>query len=315
MKPGLAILAALALVPAILLPASLDYLLFPATRILVFALAAISLDLILGVGGLVSFGQAAFMGIGAYAIGIAASYGLTEGLLTIPLAMAAAALFALATGAIALRTTGVYFIMITLAFGQMAFFTASSLAPYGGDDGMTLPARTTWLGWPGFDNRTILYYAALLALALALLALTRLARSRFGRVLRGASTAPRRIQSLGYDPYAHRLAAYTIAGALSGLAGALLANATEFVSPAYMAWQRSGDLLIMVILGGAGSLYGAILGTIAYLALADLLAAWTEHWRIILGPLLVLAVLSGPGGLARFRAPGWRAQARKPKTR
>ncbi len=287
-----AVLATLALLPAALAMAGLSYLLFPATRIVVYALAAISLDLILGFGGMVSFGQAACMGVGAYVAGIAAASGMTEALAVLPLAMAAAGLFALVTGAIALRTSGVYFIMITLAFGQMAFFAAGSLAQYGGDDGMTLDARLSVLGWHGLEQRVVFYYAVLLVLAVVVLLLRRVVRARFGRVLRGGMAAPARMQALGFNIYAYRLVAYVAAGAIAGLSGALLAETAEFVSPAYMTWQRSGDLLIMVLLGGAGTLVGPVVGAVAYLALADLLGGITEHWRIVLGPLLVLAVLA-----------------------
>ncbi len=277
---------------AVVLPALHgEFLLFPATRIVVYAIAAVALDFVLGFGGLVSFGHAAFIGIGAYTLGIAAVHDVTDAAITLPLAAVTAGAFALVTGAIALRTSGVYFIMITLAFGQMAFFTAGSLAQYGGDDGLTLPGHSTLFGTAVLEDRLGLYYACLAVLAAALLLLGRAVRSRFGRVLRGARDAPERMRALGYDPYPYRLLAYTVSGAVTGVAGALLAELTQFAAPAYMAWPRSGDLMVAVILGGAATLWGPVLGTLGYLALSDWLADWTEHWRIVLGPLLVLAVL------------------------
>ena len=287
----LAILALLAALPFGLQALHADFLLFPAARIVVYAIAAVALDFVLGFGGLVSFGHAAFLGIGAYAVGIASVNGITDLALTIPIAAVAAGAFALVTGAIGLRTGGVYFIMITLAFGQMAFFTAGSLAQYGGDDGLTLPGPSTLFGTAVLEDRLGFYYAALACLAAVLLGLGRTVRSRFGRVLRGCRDAPDRMRALGYGPYPYRLLAYTVSGALTGVAGALLAELTQFVSPATMAWPRSGDLLVAVILGGAGTLWGPVLGMAGYLALSDLLAEWTEHWRVVLGPLLVLAVL------------------------
>ena len=286
------VLAALAALPAVLSALGWGYLLFPATRIVVYAVAAVALDFILGFGGLVSFGHAAFMGLGAYAVGIAAVNGVTEAAFAYPIAAMVGAVFALVTGAIALRTSGVYFIMITLAFGQMAFFTASSLSQYGGDDGLTLPDHSTLFGTGALASRVGLYYVAWGVLAVVLLGLGQVVRSRFGRVLRGCRDAPERMRALGYDPLPFRLLAYVISGAITALAGALLAELTQFAAPAYMAWPRSGDLLVAVILGGAGTLGGPVVGTVAYLALSDWLAVWTEHWRIVVGPLLVLAVIA-----------------------
>ena len=285
------LLAGFALAPPAFHALHADFLLFPATRIVVYAVAAVALDFVLGFGGLVSFGHAAFVGIGAYTLGIAGVNDVTEAAVTIPLAAGVAGAFALVTGAIGLRTGGVYFIMITLAFGQMAFFTAGSLAQYGGDDGLTLPGHSTLFGTALLDDRTGLYYAALACLAAVLLGVGVVVRSRFGRVLRGCRYAPDRMRALGYGPYPYRLLAYTVSGALAGVAGALLAELTQFASPAYMAWPRSGDLLVAVILGGAGTLWGPVLGTLGYLALSDWLAEWTDHWPALLGPLLVGAVL------------------------
>jgi branched-chain amino acid transport system permease protein len=294
--PGLifGILAALP-VAAMLVPE--NYLLALGTRIMIFAIAAVALDLIVGYGALVSFGHAAFIGLGAYAVGILAAHGIGDVLISLPTAVAAAVLFALATGAVSLRTKGVYFIMITLAFGQMIFFTASSLAPYGGDDGLTIATRNTLLGIPLFKNPRVLYYLVLAALAGTFFLCRAIVGSRFGRVLRGAKENATRMATLGFEVYRFQLVAYAISGALCGLAGFLLANANDFVSPAYMSWQRSGELIIMVLLGGIGTLYGAIIGAAAYLLIAEFLSQWTEYWQVFFGPLLVLVVLFGRGGL------------------
>lgn len=298
MKPALAIFAALAVLPAVFHAIGESFFLVNATRIVILALAALSLDLILGYGGLVSFGHAAFLGIGAYAVAILASLGIDDLLPQLVAAVLAASVFALVTGAISLRTRGVYFIMITLAFGQMAFFLMVSLSAYGGDNGMSLPSRSTLFGRPLLQGDTGLYYAALLALLLAFALLHRVVLSRFGRVLRGSRDNPVRMQAIGLAPFRYRLAAYVMAGAVAGVAGVLLANQAGFVSPAYMTWQRSGELIVMVVLGGQGTLTGAIGGAIVFLLLEDGLAQFSEHWRLGLGALLVLLVLFGRGGLA-----------------
>ena len=274
-----------------------SYLLSLVTRVMIFSIAALSLDLLVGYGALVSFGHAAFMGIGAYAVGILASHGFGDALVSVPIALAASALFAWLTGIVCLRTRGVYFIMITLAFGQMAFFTASSLAPYGGDDGLTLQARSTIAGLDLLSSDRALYYATLLCLIAVYVFCRSLVTSRFGRVFRGARENATRMTTLGYDVYRYQLVAYVLAGMIAGLSGFLLANATNFVAPAYMSWQRSGELLIMIILGGLGSLNGAIVGTAAFLLLEEWLAGFTEHWKMIFGPFLVLVVVFVPGGL------------------
>ncbi|MGH6815264.1 MAG: branched-chain amino acid ABC transporter permease [Hyphomicrobiaceae bacterium] len=274
-----------------------SYVLSLVARVMIFAIAALALDLIVGYGALVSFGHAAFIGLGAYAAGILSAHGIADALISLPAGLAASALFAFATGLVCLRTHGVYFIMITLAFGQMAYFTASSLAPYGGDDGLTIAARNTIAGFAVLKNDRVFYYAVFACLLGTYLLCRALVASRFGRVLRGAKENPTRMAALGYDVYRFRLVAYTISGTLAGLSGVLLANATEFVSPAYMSWQRSGELIIMVLLGGLGTLHGAIIGTATYLLLEVRLARITEHWKMIFGPFLVLVVLFARGGL------------------
>ena len=294
------LLVLLAAVPAVANAADMGFATSLVTRIMIYAIAALSLDLILGYGAMVSFGHAAFVGIGAYAVGIASAHDLWDATLTFPIAVVAAGLFALATGAISLRTRGVYFIMITLAFGQMAYFTASSLSDYGGDDGLTMWGRSKLLGTTPFEDDTAFYYIVLGCLAGCFLFARAMVGSRFGRVIAGVRESRLRMQAVGFNPYAYQLVAYVVAGMMAGLAGALLANHAEFVSPSYMSWQRSGDLIIMVVLGGMGTLHGAVLGAVAYLALEEMLSHVTEHWRVIFGPLLILMVLFARGGLGRL---------------
>ena len=209
------------------------YVLSILTRLMIFALAALSLDLILGYGGLISFGHAAFLGIGAYSVGILTSHGVGDVLVHLATALAVSALVALVVGALSLRTQGVYFIMITLAFGQMLFFLATSLAAYGGDDGMTLPSRSLVFGRDLLGSDRVFYYVVFACLLLAYLLCRAVVGSRFGRVLRGSRENPVRMQALGFNPLAFQLTAFVVAGMLCGVAGFLLANHTEFVSPAY----------------------------------------------------------------------------------
>ena len=289
------------------------YVLSLLTRVMVFGIAAMSLDLILGYGALVSFGHAAFLGIGAYSVGILASHGIDEALVQVPVALAASAAFALVTGAISLRTKGVYFIMITLAFGQMLFFLATSLAAYGGDDGLTLASRSLVAGTGLIESDTAFYWLSLLCLLSTYVLARAIVASRFGRVLRGAKENPVRMEAIGFHPFRYQLAAYVISGMMAGLAGCLMANQAEFVSPAFMTWQRSGELIFMVVLGGLGSLHGAIIGAALFLLLEEFLpeilhaasfmmdagfrAHLAENWKMVFGPLLILIVVFARGGI------------------
>jgi branched-chain amino acid transport system permease protein len=291
------IFIALAAVPLVAIYGAQTYVLDLFSRIMIFAIAAIALDFLIGYGGLISFGHAAFVGLGAYAVGILSVHGFTDALIALPVALAASALFALATGAVCLRTQGVYFIMITLAFSQMVFFTASSLAPYGGDDGLTVRARDTIAGFALMRDPRSFYYIVFACLVVTYLLCRALIASRFGRVFCGARENPIRMASIGYNIFRYQLVAYVIAGAFGGLSGFLLANAAEFVSPAYMSWQRSGELVIMVLLGGTGTLYGAVMGAAVFVLAEEWLSGLTEHWKMIFGPLLVLIVLFARGGL------------------
>ncbi|GAU80786.1 branched-chain amino acid transport system permease protein LivM [Bosea sp. BIWAKO-01] len=294
--------AALALAPVAVSLGVPPHWLSLLTRAMIFAIAALSLDLILGVGGLVSFGHAAFIGIGAYVTGIMITEGRTETLLILPVLLVVCAIFAAVTGAVSLRTRGVAFIMITLAFGQMVFFLAQALSAYGGDDGLTLYARSTVAGFDIAASRTGFFYIVLGALIGCYGLVRIIVASRFGRVLRAARENATRVTVTGYDVGRVRLIAYVISGMIAGLSGFFLANQTEFVSPAFMSWQRSGELIFMVVLGGVGSLHGAIIGALAFLFAEDVLAGITEHWKAIFGPLIVLFVLFTRGGIVGILA-------------
>lgn len=267
------------------------------TRVMIFAIAALSLDLILGYGGMASFGHACYLGIGAYAVGILGYYGIENGFIQFAVAIAASALTALFIGAISLRTSGVSFVMITLAFAQMLYFLAISVNTYGGDDGMSLARPSQFGGVIELDSPYTLYYLVFALLLIFFWILSRLVQSRFGMVLRGAKSNPRRMTAIGFPIFRYRLAAFVISAAMCGVAGALLANQLLFVSPAIMHWTRSGEVMMMVILGGFGSLFGPILGAAIYLLLEHELSGLTAHWLIIMGPLLILAVLFAKNGV------------------
>ncbi|MEL6766348.1 MAG: branched-chain amino acid ABC transporter permease [Pseudomonadota bacterium] len=268
-----------------------------AMKAMILAIAAISLDILIGQAGLVSLGHAAFIGLGAYVTGISLEEGLYDSATILGLVIAASALFALVTGAISLRTSGVYFIMITLAFGQMLFFAASSLSQYGGDDGLTLWSTSELFGTGLLQDDTGLFAVILATLALVWGFAGLMSAARFGRVLRAAKEAPVRTETLGFEIFRFRLAAYVIAGVIAGIAGFLLAHQAEFVSPAAAAWQRSGDLIIMVLIGGLGTRSGPLLGALLFVALEEGLSLVLHEWRLLFGPLLVLLVLFARGGL------------------
>ncbi len=299
------------LLPQLLDFFGLQYLLSLATRALIYGLAAASLNLILGYGGLVSLGHAAFMGIGGYTAGIllyhvqgaspilgllppASFWG--SGLVAWPLAMALAALFALVTGLVSLRTRGMHFIMITLAFAQMVYFFFTSLDVYGGSDGIALYGRNTLPGL-NLDNDQVFYYLCLGLLLVFLLVTHWLMHARFGRALLAGRENIVRLQALGIAPLGYQLSAYCLAGAVAGLAGALLVNQGEFVSPGMIHWTRSGELMVMVLVGGVARLFGPVLGAFVLLFLEEYLAMYTDHWMVIFGPFLILVVLFGRSGL------------------
>jgi branched-chain amino acid transport system permease protein len=266
------------------------------TRILILALAAVSLNLIMGYGGMVSFGHAAYLGLGGYAVGILAKEGVGSGFVQWPAAIAVSALFALVVGALSLRTRGVYFIMITLAFAQMVYYVAIGLDRYGGDDGLTINKRSQF-GAIDLNNKTLFYYLCFALLVAGIYLVSRLVNSRFGLVVQGARSNERRMRAIGFPVFRYKLTCFVIAGALCGLAGALLANHTNFISPAMMFWTRSGDLMVMVVLGGLATPFGPLIGTVTYLLLEEALSRVTEYPGLFLGPALLLVAIYLHGGI------------------
>jgi branched-chain amino acid transport system permease protein len=274
-------------------------------RIVIYALAASSLNLILGYGGMVSFGHALYFGLGAYAVGILAYHGIDNGWVHLAVAVCACATVALLTGAIALRTRGMAFIMITLAFAQMFFFLVLSLKQYGGDDGLTITQRSDFTPVLNLQYNTALYYIAWLLLVGFLYFTWRLVNSRFGMVLRGTRANERRMQSVGFPILRYRLTAYVVSACVCGVAGFLLANLAKFATPAYMAWTVSGELIVIVMLGGMGTVAGPLFGAVALLLFEELMPAWLgairpdwkEHWMLVLGIAIVLIVLLARRGI------------------
>jgi branched-chain amino acid transport system permease protein len=308
---AIALLVLLAAVPPLAAYFEAPFYLDLLRRVMIFGIAATSLNFILGYGGMVSFGHAAYLGIGAYAVGVLSYYGIHSGWLQWPLAIGASALVALAIGAISVRTSGIYFIMITLAFTQMLYYLGISIEEYGGDDGMRLPSRSQFPGLVDLADGTSFYYLVLVLLALSMLLIHRIVNSRFGRVLQAARSNEARTRAIGISPYPYRLAAFVISGALCGLAGALLVNHTAYLTPEFMNWTRSGELMFMVILGGIATGAGPLLGAAALLLLEDVLQGWsllpkavTEHWQLYLGIILVLVVLFAKRGLAGLLSGG-----------
>ena len=315
------IIVLVAAVAAVLLPFIATALAMPdlitlGTQIAIFAVAAVSLDLLIGYTGLSSFGHAAFFGLGAYVVGILAYYaaqdellfgfipGATQAWIVWPAAIGVSALAALLIGALVLRTRGVQFIMITLAFAEMLYFLFVSLKTYGGDDGLGF-RRRNGIPWINPRDDVAFYYVCLVALVLFLLLCRRIVRSRFGLVLQGIRQNERRIAAIGISTYRYKLVAFVIAGAGAGLAGALDANLMRFVSPDLLHWSTSGDMMVMVVVGGSGSLLGPVFGAMLMIALQSALSQWTEHWQIIMGPFLVLFILlvrKGVWGLLGGRA-------------
>ena len=291
------VVAVLALVPVYSALTGDGFALTLFTRVLILAIGAVSLNLIMGYGGMVSFGHAAYLGIGGYAVGILAKEGVDSGFVQWPAAIAASALYALVVGVLSLRTRGVYFIMITLAFAQMIYYVAIGLDRYGGDDGLTIYRRSQFAGLLDLNNKTLFYYLCFALLLASLYIVSRIVNSRFGLVIRGARSNERRMRAIGFPTFRYKLVCFVIAGAMCGLAGALLANHTNFISPALMHWTRSGDLIVMVVLGGLGSLFGPLIGAVVFLLLEEGLSRLTEYPDLILGPVLLLVAIYAHGGI------------------
>ena len=301
-----AAIAALAIVllavPVYAATADAAYTLTLFTRILVFALAAVGLNIALGFGGMVSFGHAMYMGLGAYMVLLMHGAGVDSGWLQLLAIGVVVGIVALAVGWIALRTRGIAFIMITLAFSQLFFFLFVSLSAYGGNEGMTLPQLSQFGAFS--DNATARYYAVLACLGAAVYGTHRIIGSRFGLVLRATRVNERRVEAVGTAALPYRLTAYVLSALVCAVAGFFLANLTGFVSPAYLAWTVSGELIVMVVLGGVGTVVGPVVGAVGLLLGEEVLKGWTEHWMMILGPLIVLMVLVLRGGLWGLVAGG-----------
>jgi branched-chain amino acid transport system permease protein len=258
-------------------------------RILVFVLAATGLNLALGYGGMVSFGHAMYIGLGAYSVAILTLMGLHSGWLHLVTALAISGLVAIPVGWVALRTQGIAFIMITLAFAQLFFYIFISLKNFGGDDGVSLSQVSNF--GPLTGNIYALYLSLLVAALIVLGVVMRLVRSPFGLVLRATKVSERRVNAVGLNSLPYRLAAYVFSAQVCALAGFFLANLTGFVSPDYLKWSISGELIVMVLLGGLGTVFGPLVGATALLLIEEFLKAMTEHWPLILGPLIVLMVI------------------------
>jgi len=310
MKRALLVFLVLAIFPLAMQAIDAMFYVSLASRILIYAIAATSLNLVLGYGGLVSFGHAAFFGAGAFVVGILAVEGVPSAWIAWPAAVAVAALAALVIGAMSLRTRGVYFIMITLAFAQMIYYIFVSLKTYGGDDGLSMPGRSTVGLGVNLRNDLVWYYVVLALLAAVLYGMHRLVHSRFGRVIDAIRENEARAEAIGFPVYRYKLLCFVISGAVAGLAGALIANQGSYVSPSLLHWIQSGTLMIMVILGGVGTLWGGLIGATVLLALEHLIADYRIGWIASLAPnyqdhaglavgiVLLTIVMLAPQGLA-----------------
>ena len=269
-------------------------------RIMIWSIAAVGLNLVLGYGGMISFGHAAYIGLGGYTIAIFSFHEINNGFIQWPVALLISGLAALLFGALSLRTRGVYFIMITLAFAQMVYFLGVSADKYGSNDGLNIWNRSEFkiygLDFSIDDNLTF-YYLTFTILILIVFLVRRLVNSRFGMAIQGTRSNESRLEMLGVPTYVYKLTAFVISGVICGLAGILQANFERFVSPDMMDWPRSGELMFMVIMGGMGTLMGPVLGATAFLVLSEVLSSLTVHWHLIFGPLLIILVLYARGGL------------------
>ncbi len=313
----LAVIGFLLLLPLYTFWAAQPFYLTLFSRIMIYSLAAVSLNLLIGYTGLVSLGHALYLGLGAYAVGLLNFHEIDNGWLQLLAALASSALVAVVTGAICLRTSGMAFIMITLAFAQMFYFLGVSLKQYGGDDGMRLSKRS-WLAPLDLSSNYILYYLILFCLLLLLYLSWRLVHARIGYILRGIKANERRMKSLGYNTTAYKLLAYVVASMVASVAGFLLANLTSYTSPAYSLWTVSGEIVVMVVLGGMGTIFGPVLGAMGFLLFEEYLSSFpikfvAEHWMLFLGAVIVLIVRLAKRGLyGSFREWSLRIEDGKP---
>lgn len=315
--PILLVLIGLALVPTLASAFDNPFLVRLFTRAVIFAMVASALNFVLGFGGLVSLMHASLFGVGAYAVAILAFHdydgskflifdGTSNLALSIPLGIAATAVAAALTGVISLRTSGTYFIMITLAFNQMLYYFFVALQQYGGEDGLQILASLDFAGF-NITRRVTFYYVALGTLAVVLLLLSRLVHSRFGTILQATAQNERRVVALGIPPLRYKLAAFIISGAITGLAGALWATGQQFVSPSDLSWVRSGDFVVMAVLGGMARVWGPVIGAIVFVLLEAMLPSWTQYWQLPFGLVVIFIVVYLRGGLVdllRLRRAG-----------
>lgn len=286
---GVVICIGLLLLPFVSSWLGQSYYLSFATRIVIYAIAATGLNLILGYAGMVSLGHALFVAIGAYVVGICSFHGVTNGWVHLGIALLLTAVISTITGLVSLRTRGIGFIMITLAFAQMFYFFTVSLKQYGGDDGLPIDTHSNFSPLPSIDNKYVLYYLALAILFIAMYMVWRIVHSRFGYVLRGFKSNERRMLAAGFPRLRYQLAAYVVSALICTFSGILLANLTMFASPSYLSWQASGDLILIVVLGGMGTVMGPLAGTVVFLILEEVLSALTQHWMAVLG-IFILAI-------------------------
>ncbi|MDR7306255.1 branched-chain amino acid ABC transporter permease [Rhodoferax saidenbachensis] len=299
-RPGtwvpLLVLLALASVPFVAQAISQPFYVAFFARIIIYAIAACALNIALGFSGLVSFGHSLFLGLGAYAVGLASFHGVGNGWVHLALCLGVCACVGLVTGAISLRTSGIAFIMITLAFAQMGYFLFVSLKNYGGDDGLAI-TLTSRFGPVDLSSATSVYITAFVVLVLSIWCLARLRVAPFGMVIRGAKQNTRRVSAAGIPVVRYQLLAYVMSGMLCGVAGLLLANLNAFASPSTLAWTVSGELIVIVVIGGLGTVFGPLMGALVFLGLEEVLKGFTEHWMVIFGPLIVIVALLGKRGI------------------
>ncbi len=285
-------------------------------RIMIWAIAAVSLDLILGFGGMVSFGHAMFIGLGGYTVGILAYYEIFNGFIQWPLALVVSGAVAAVVGAVCLRTRGIYFIMITLAFSQMIYFLAVSAEEFGSDDGLIIEGRSEFAIHIGdtslaldLGEPMVFYYLVFAILALVLWIVHRIINSRFGMVIKGIKSNEGRMAAIGFDPFRYKLVCFIVAGVICGLAGVLMANGEKYISPDMMHWTKSGELIFMVVLGGMATVFGPVTGAVVFLFLSEVLSNITHNWHLIFGPFLVLVVLFARRGIDGLFAPKGKTDA------
>jgi branched-chain amino acid transport system permease protein len=291
------LLLALAAVPTVATAFDDNFLVAFFARVLIYAIAASALNIALGFGGLVSLGHALFIGIGMYSVSLPAFHGVSSGVVHLLFCVVLCAGIGTVTGLISLRTSGIAFIMITLAFAQMGYFVVVSLKQYGGDDGMSIATPSQLAGW-ALDTPKAVFYTAWVLLAALTYWVDRLRVSPFGMTLRAGRQNARRVMSVGLALRKYQLTAYVLSAVGCGLAGMLLANLNAYASPSSMSWSVSGELIVMVVLGGMGSVFGPLLGALAFLGVEEVLKVYTEHWMAVFGLAIVAVPMLGKAGLA-----------------